>query len=65
MYHLVENFKKRSAGTGSNDPRHLQGVHPAPLLEDTGCPEAMEHTVQTPRKKCGVKKKTYTKKGSS
>jgi len=32
-------------------------VHPAPHLEDTGCPESIEHTVQTPRKKCAIKKK--------
>ncbi|KAG2585923.1 uncharacterized protein LOC120672146 [Panicum virgatum] len=52
------------SGTGSNDPLPLQVLQPVPLLQDTGCPEATEHTVQTPRKKCAIKKKTYTKEGS-
>ncbi|KAG2579513.1 hypothetical protein PVAP13_6NG262600 [Panicum virgatum] len=45
------------SGTGSNDPLSIQAVQPAPILEDPGCPEAIEHTVQTPRKKCAIKKK--------
>jgi len=32
-------------------------VHPAPLLQDIECPEVIEHTVQTLRKKCAIKKK--------
>ena len=49
-------FYKRSR-TGSNDPLPLQVVHTAPLLEDIGCLESIEHTVQTPWKKCAIKKK--------
>jgi len=43
--------------TGSNDPLPVQVVYPAPLLRDIGCPEVIEQTVHTPRKKCAVKKK--------
>ena len=49
-------------GTGSNDPLPLQVLQPVPLLQDTGCPEATEHTVQTPRKKCAIKKKLTPKR---
>jgi len=45
------------SGTGSNDPLPVQVVYPAPLLRDIGCPEVIEQTVHTPRKKCAVKKK--------
>ncbi|KAG2577444.1 hypothetical protein PVAP13_6NG101003 [Panicum virgatum] len=47
------------SGTGSNDPLPLQVLQPVPLLQDTGCPEATEHTVQTPRKKCAIKKNLH------
>jgi len=50
------------SGTGSNDPLPLQVLQPVPLLQDTGCPEATEHTVQTPRKKCTIKKKLTPKR---
>ena len=61
MYNHLTNthffaFYTRS-GAGSNDPLPLQVLQPVPLLQDTGCPEATEHTVQTPRKKCAIKKK--------
>ena len=49
-------------GIGSNDPLPLQVLQPVPLLQDTGCPEATEHTVQTPRKKCAIKKKLTPKR---
>ena len=45
------------SGTGSNDPLPVQVVYPAPLLRDIRCPEVIEQTVHTPRKKCAVKKK--------
>ena len=53
------------SGTVSNDPLPVQVVYPAPLLRDIGCPEVIEQTVHTPRKKCAIKKKAYTKEGSS
>ena len=49
-------------GIGSIDPLPLQVLQPVPLLQDTGCPEATEHTVQTPRKKCAIKKKLTPKR---
>ena len=51
--------------TGSNDPLPVQVVYPAPLLRDIGCPEVIEQTVHTPRKKCAVKKKLTPRRATS
>jgi len=66
MYNHLTNthffvFYTRS-GTGSNDHLPLQVLQPVPLLQDTGCPEATEYTVQTPRKKCAINKKLTPKR---
>ena len=53
-------FYTRS-GTGSNDPLPSQVLQPVPLIQDS-CPEATEHAVQTPRKKCAIKKNLTPKR---